>query len=277
MTSGPIRALVVDDEPAAREVVTTFLSEVPDVEVVGQARNGTEAVRLVRSERPDLLFLDIQMPGLDGFAVLEELGPDVPPGVVLVTAHGEYAQRAFDVHAVDYVTKPFGRPRFMAAVQRAVHRLAAEEALDMRATLASLVDTLQSDAEHSAGKMEAGSVSADTHTGPRRIGVRLGSRTTLIDTASIDWIEADGDLARLHVGQEHHLIRSTLKELGNTVGTEDFIRVHRSVLVNRARIRVLHRDPDGGGSVSLESGVSLRVARGRWESMEQKLGLSSTG
>lgn len=276
MTGEPLRAVVVDDEPAAREAVLTFLADVSGVEVVGQARNGTEAVSIVRAERPDLLFLDIQMPGLGGFDVLEALGDDVPRGVVLVTAHGEYAQRAFDVHAVDYVTKPFGRPRFLDAVERAVHRLAADAALEMRWTLGSLVDSVRLEAAVSAGEREVGSMAAPRN-GPRRIGVRLGSRTTLVDVSDIDWVEADGSLVRLHVGDQTHLLRSSLTELGESLGPDDFVRIHRSVLVNVVRIRVLHREPDGSGSVVLESGVSLRVARGRWEAMEEKLGLESRG
>src|SRR5687768_17970844 len=136
--SGVVRALVVDDEPAAREAVTTLLAERPPVEVVGEASNGKEAVALVRRLRPDLLFLDIQMPDQDGFRVLDALGGDVPRGIVFVTAHDEHAIRAFDVHALDYVLKPFGRPRFSAAVTRALEGLRAMDALTLHRTLASM-------------------------------------------------------------------------------------------------------------------------------------------
>lgn len=273
-----VQAVVVDDEPAAREAITTLLVDVAAVEVVAEARNGTEALEVVRAHRPDLLFLDVQMPGLSGFEVLEALGPDVPRGVVLVTAHGEYALRAFDVHAVDYVTKPFGRPRFLAAVERALRRLDADAALDQRTTLGSLAAGLRLDERAQAGG-EVAAVESGTseRTGPRRLGVRLGNRTTLVDVDAIDWVEADGDLVRVHVGEETHLLRSSLTELAARLGEGDFVRIHRAVLVNRHRIRVLHREPDGSGSVTLETGVSLRVARGRWEELERRLGLSAQG
>ncbi len=279
MTDGIIRAVVVDDEPSAREAVVTFLAEADAIEVVGEARNGREAVEVVRSARPDLLFLDVQMPGLDGFEVLEALGDDVPPGVVLVTAHGEYALRAFEVHAVDYVTKPFGRPRFMAAVDRAVQRLAGAQALDVRATLRSLAAGLRLDPDV-VSDAQAAVPADDADRSPRaeaRIGVRLGSRTVLVDVASIDWVEVDGDLVRLHTEDAVHLLRSTLKEMLQTLGADDFVRIHRGVVVNRNRIRVLQREPDGGGSVVLDSGVSLRVARARWDTLEARLGLRFKG
>mgnify|MGYP002624010553 CR=1 FL=1 len=275
----PVRAVVVDDEPAARAAVATLLAGVPEIEVVAEARNGTEAIAAVREHRPELLFLDVHMPGLSGFDVLDALGGAVPPGVVLVTAHGEYALRAFDVHAVDYVTKPFGRPRFIAAVERALRRLRADAALDQRSTLESLVSALRLDGEHGKGGdvVRPPDPSPPEVGGPRRLGVRLGSRTTLVDVADVDWVESADDLVRLHVGERTHLLRSTLTDLAATLGEEDFVRIHRGVLVNRARVRVLNREPDGSGSVTLESGVSLRVSRGRWETLERRLGLSAQG
>src|SRR5829696_3785567 len=147
-----VRAVVVDDEPTAREVVLTLLAEHPTVQVVGEATNGKEAVLLVRQLRPDLLFLDIQMPDQDGFRVLESLGDDVPRGIVFVTAHDEHAIRAFDVHALDYVLKPFGRPRFKAAVTRALEGLRAMEALTLQRTLASMAADRHADLR-SAGEL----------------------------------------------------------------------------------------------------------------------------
>ncbi|MEM7416618.1 MAG: LytTR family DNA-binding domain-containing protein [Gemmatimonadota bacterium] len=272
-----IRAVVVDDEPAAREAILTFLSDTPNIEVVGEARDGQEALDVIRSSRPDLLFLDVHMPGLSGFDVLDRLGDDVPRGVVLVTAHDEFALRAFDVRAVDYVTKPFGRGRFTAAVDRAVRRLRADEALNQRVTIESLLERLRSEDE---GTDESGAemVASDSSGGAtRRLGVRLGNRTTLVPVEEIDWVEADGDLLRLHVGDTVHLLRSTLRELTNRLDPGDFVRIHRSVLVHVARIRTLQREPDGSGAVTLDSGVSLRVARARWDGLERQLGLRGEG
>ena len=254
-----VRAVVVDDEPTAREVVLTLLAEHPTVQVVGEATNGTEAVRLVRQLKPDLLFLDIQMPDQDGFRVLEELGDDVPRGIVFVTAHDEHAIRAFDVHALDYVLKPFGRPRFRAAVIRALDGLSGMDALTMQRTLASMAADRSADARP-AGELSLGEpaeAGARTRaTPPRRIGVRNGAKITLVEVDAIDWVEASGDYARIHSGKHRYLVSQ---------------RVHRSLIVNVRRVRELHRDADGGGTLVLTDGVRLRVARGRWETMERAL------
>jgi two-component system, LytTR family, response regulator len=175
MTEAPVRALVVDDEPAARDVITTLLAEHEQIVVVGEASNGKDAVQLVRQLRPDLLFLDIQMPDQNGFGVLDELGADVPRGVVFVTAHDEHAVRAFEMHALDYVLKPFGRPRFGAAVTRALERLSALDALTVQRTLASMAE----DRRSFGGA--AGELSIDESSRrapPQRIGVRIGTKSS---------------------------------------------------------------------------------------------------
>ena len=269
---GIVRAVVVDDEPTAREVVTTLLGEHPSVQVVGEATNGKEAVALVRRLRPDLLFLDIQMPDQDGFGVLEALGDDVPRGIVFVTAHDEHAIRAFDVHALDYVLKPFGRPRFRAAVRRALDGLSALDALTLRRTLASMAEDRRADAA-AAGELsirEDGEGAARASP-PRRIGVRTGARIVLVDVPAIDWVEAEGDYARIHAGKQTHLVSQRMHALERLLEAAEFIRVHRSLIVNVSRVRELHRDPDGGGTIVLHDGVRLRVARGRWESLEKAL------
>jgi two-component system LytT family response regulator len=269
-----VRAVVVDDEPTAREAVMTLLAEHPTVEVVGEATNGKEAVQLVRRLRPDLLFLDIQMPDQDGFRVLEALGDDVPRGIVFVTAHDEHAIRAFDVHALDYVLKPFGRPRFKAAVTRALEGLRAMDALTLHRTLASMAaDRADS---RPAGELSVGEMPTDADEKPRtallrRIGVRNGSKITLVDVEAIDWVEASGDYARIHAGKHAYLVSQRMHALERLLEAREFVRVHRSLIVNVKRIRELHREPDGGGTLVLTDGVRLRVARGRWESMERAL------
>lgn len=269
-----VRAVVVDDEPTAREVVTTLLAEHPTVQVVGEATNGKEAVQLVRRLKPDLLFLDIQMPDQDGFRVLEALGDDVPRGIVFVTAHDEHAIRAFDVHALDYVLKPFGRPRFKAAVTRALEGLRAMDALTLHRTLASMAaDRADSRpvGELSIGEGAAEGEGKPRPTGPRRIGVRNGSKITLVDIEAIDWVEASGDYARIHAGKHAYLVSQRMHALERLLEAREFVRVHRSLIVNVKRVRELHREPDGGGTLVLTDGVRLRVARGRWESMERAL------
>lgn len=269
-----VRAIVVDDEPAAREVVLTLLAEHPTVEVIGEATNGCEAVELIRRLRPDLLFLDIQMPDQDGFRVLESLGDDVPRGVVFVTAHDEHATRAFDVHALDYVMKPFGRPRFRAAVTRALERLSALDALTLQRTLESIV------ADRRASGLPAGELSvphgdrresAGPRQAPHRLGVRVGSKIVIVDVDAIDWVEAEGDYARIHAGRQTHLVAQRMHAFERMLENGDFIRVHRSLIVNLKRIRELHREADGGGTIILSDGVRLRVARGRWEALQEAL------
>jgi two-component system LytT family response regulator len=269
-----VRAVVVDDEPTAREVVVTLLAEHPTVQVVGEATNGKEAVQLVRRLKPDLLFLDIQMPDEDGFGVLEALGDDVPRGIVFVTAHDEHAIRAFDVHALDYVLKPFGRPRFRAAVTRALEGLRAMDALTLHRTLASMAaDRADS---RVAGELALGDGGPESDgkprtASPRRIGVRNGAKITLVDIESIDWVEASGDYARIHAGKHAYLVSQRMHALERLLEAREFVRVHRSLIVNVKRVRELHRDPDGGGTLVLTDGVRLRVARGRWEAMERAL------
>ena len=272
-----VRAVVVDDEPTAREVVLTLLAEHPTVQVVGEATNGKEAVRLVRQLKPDLLFLDIQMPDQDGFRVLEMLGDDVPRGIVFVTAHDEHAIRAFDVHALDYVLKPFGRPRFRAAVTRALDGLRAMDALTMQRTLESMAADRHADAKPAgelsfADPASEGSAKDKPRSSPlRRIGVRNGAKITLVDVDAIDWVEASGDYARIHAGKHTYLVSQRMHALERLLEAREFVRVHRSLIVNVKRVRELHREPDGGGAMVLTDGVRLRVARGRWEAMERAL------
>lgn len=276
MAEGTVRAVIVDDEPAARDAVRTLLARQPRVVIVGEAGDGGEAVETVRLLKPDLLFLDIQMPDGDGFSVLEALGSDVPRGVVFVTAHDEYAQRAFEVHALDYVVKPFGRPRFLAAVERALRRLDAEEALDLKETLETLVHGVRrKDGDDVSVVEPAPHPGEGTH--PTRLGVRVGHRTTLVDTGDIDWVEADGELVKVHVGDKVHLVSGRMRDFENLLGTTRFFRIHRSTIVNLGRVNVLDADGDGGGSVVLSTGVQLRVARGRWADLQEALGLDFKG
>jgi len=267
-----VRAVVVDDEPAARDVITTLLADHTAIDVIGEATNGREAVALIRRTKPDLVFLDIQMPDQDGFGVIEALGDDVPRGIVFVTAHDEHAIRAFDVHALDYVLKPFGKPRFSAAVTRALERLSALDALTLQRTLASMADDRRVGREP-AGELAIGELSKDDArpTPPRRLGVRTGTKTLIVDVESIDWVEALGDYARIHAGQRTHLVAQRMHALERLLEAGDFIRIHRSLIVNLKRVRELHRESDGSGFIVLHDRVRLRVARGRWESLQMAL------
>jgi two-component system LytT family response regulator len=265
--SSPVSAVVVDDEPTAREVLRTMLAEAPQVRIVGEATNGAEAVDVIRRLRPDLVFLDVQMPDLDGFGVLDKLGADVPRGVVFVTAHDEHAIRAFEVHALDYVLKPFGRQRFAEAVKRAIDRLRALDALTLQQTLVSMA------ADRLASTRPLGELALNGDA-PRRIAVRSGAKVTLVEVDAIDWVEADGDYARIHAGKQTHLLSQRMNALENMLESAGFVRIHRSLIVRAERVRELRRDPDGGGFIVLTDGVRLRVARNRWDALERQLHLT---
>ena len=267
-----MRSVVVDDEPAARQAVTTLIADEPGILIVGEASNGREAVEVILRLRPDLVFLDVQMPDLDGFQVLEALGEAVPRGVVFVTAHDEHAIRAFDVHALDYLLKPFGRPRFHAAVARALDRLDAVDALTLQRTLPSMARVRES------GPGDPGQLADGTHrvTGepggrPHRLGVRNGSKVVLVESGAIDWLEASDDYVRVHTGRTSHLVSERMQTLESLLDPRLFVRIHRSLIVNLGRIGELHRDSDGGGTVVLRDGVRLRVARSRWDALAAAL------
>jgi two-component system LytT family response regulator len=271
---GVVRAVVVDDEPAARDAVRTLLAEHHGIHLVGEAGNGADAVAVLRSTRPDLVFLDIEMPDEDGFGVLERLGGDVPRGVVFVTAHDQHAIRAFEVHALDYLLKPFGRPRFAATVQRAVERLQALDALTLRRTLESMADDRRR-ATESAAELAETTEPVATGVTPSRIGVRTGGRLILVGVDEVDWVEASGDHARIHAGRQAWVITHRMHALERLLSGGEFLRIHRSLIVNLRRIRELHREGDGAGTVVLLDGVRLRVARGRWEALQAALRMTA--
>jgi two-component system LytT family response regulator len=277
MTAPGVRTVVVDDEPVAREAVLTLLESEPAVEVVGEAGNGREAVDVIRGTRPDLLFLDVQMPDLDGFQVLERLGDDVPRAVVFVTAFDQHALRAFEVHALDYLLKPFGKPRFRAAVARALDRLGADESLTLRRTLASMADSAAGNDPAGVIATEPGTSAPDAEaprTYPRRLAVRTGEKLVLVDVKTIDWVEAFGDYVRIHTGRTKHLVAERMHAIERLLDPRRFLRVHRSIIVRLDGIRELAREPDGSGAIVLQGGVRLRVARGRWDALEQALDIA---
>jgi two-component system, LytTR family, response regulator len=268
-TSSPYRAVIADDEPAARDVVRTFLAGSERIAVVGEAANGREAIEQVRRLAPALLFLDIQMPDVDGFRVLEALDGAVPRGIVFVTAHDEHALRAFEVHALDYVLKPFGRGRFDAAVARAIHRLEADDAVVMQRTLSAMLQGRKAELV----ALLASVAGAEGGAHPERIAVRHNDRTILLPVDDIEWLEADRDYVRVHVAGRSYLMAERMHVLEARLDPRRFLRIHRSTIVNTRFLRELARAEDGGGAVVLASGVQLRVARNRWSTLERVLEL----
>lgn len=225
----PIRALVVDDESLARRNLTLLLRRDPDIGPIAECSSGAGAVDEIRKSRPDLVFLDVQMPECDGFDVLELLGGDLPPAIVFVTAYDEYALRAFDAGALDYLLKPFDDARFGRALNRAKERLA----------------------HHLTPKPRAA----------ERLVVRSQGRVLFLTVTDIDWVEAAGYYACLHVGNDTHVLRRSLAELERDLGEEQFARIHRSIIVNLERVRGLELQAGGEYEVVLSSKARLRLSR----------------
>ena len=236
-----IRALIVDDEALARRRLRRFLAEVPDVEVVGECEDGRRAVTLVRSLAPDLLFLDVQMPLLDGFGVIRELGAGSVPAVVFVTAFDQFALRAFEAHALDYLLKPFGRERFLQAVGRARRQVGDA---NVRRRLDALVGELTERPRHAT-----------------RLAVKARGRTVFLSADEIDWVGAADNYLELHAGPNTFVVRETLSQLESKLDPRRFVRIHRSTLVNVERVREMHPLFAGDQIVVLHDGTKLQVSR----------------
>jgi two-component system, LytTR family, response regulator len=247
-----IRVLVADDQPMARERLIALLAVEPGVELAGTAASGPEAVEAIRKTAPDLVFLDMQMPGMDGFKVIEEVGVDRMPPTVFVTAYDEYAVRAFEVQALDYLLKPFGRHRFQSALARARRYLSLERQGEMADRLAHLLRT---------GPGE-----------PReRLLVKSDGRMSFVDVSQIDWVEAEGNYVRLHVGEQVHLMRETMHGLIEKIGTTHFFRIHRSRIVNVTRVKELLIAGGGDYHVVLWNGVRLGLSRLYRDALQEQL------
>jgi two-component system LytT family response regulator len=249
-----LRALVVDDEPIARQGLRKLLAAEPDVEVVGECGDGREAVDTIRAARPDLVLLDVQMPELDGIGVVRELANDELPGIVFVTAYDRYAIAAFDVHAVDYVLKPVSPRRFRTALERARRRLEGER----REELVERVTRLLRD---------YGAPSP----GPDRVLVRSGTRSYFVTLADVDWLEAADNYVYLHCGRARHAIRDTMKHLESWLPRR-FVRIHRSAIVNLDRVAELRPLPSGDSTVILRDGTSLMLSRMYRPGFEERVG-----
>ena len=250
-----IKVLVADDEPLARERLSGLLSQEPDIEVVGQARDGEEAVTSIHDESPDLVFLDVQMPQMSGFDVIEAVGSDKMPLVIFVTAYDQHALKAFQVRALDYLLKPFDRERFKDALGRARKQLERDENGDLGRRLLALVKDLRRDQPKSD-----------------RLVVKSGGRLFFLRTDEIDWVEAAGNYVRLHVGPGSHLLRETMNAIEGRLDPEKFFRIHRSRIVNMERIQELQPWLNGEYAVLLRTGTRLTLSRGYREKLQDRLG-----
>ena len=249
-----LRVMVVDDEPLARDGMAELLATMPDVEVIGVFADGRSALAAIDQDPPDVLFIDIQMPGLDGFDVVAALDRERLPAIVFVTAHDAFAIRAFEVDALDYLLKPVTRERLTAAVDRA-RSAAGSGDTSYRAQLESLLQR----------------VAPGRPAGVGRLIVREVGEIVVIPTRDVDWIEGADYYARLHVGGKSHLIRETLTSLEQRLDPARFLRIHRSVIVNLSRVQRVSAEQRGDGVVTLVNGVRLKVMRSRRGELERRL------
>jgi two-component system LytT family response regulator len=249
-----LRALVVDDEILARRALLRLLKSDREINVIGQCGDGVSAVDAIRRTKPDLVFLDVQMPEMDGFRVVETVGVDQMPVTIFVTAFDRYALNAFDANAVDYLLKPFAPDRLSRALARARDRLHDRQNRDTAQRLFSLLDSrYQSDYA-------------------QRITVSTGGRIVFISVNEIDWIEAEGNYARLHVARHIYDVRETLQALVEKLDPREFVRIHRSTIVNATRIREVQPWFQGSHIVLLQTGEELRMSRYQRDAVERLLG-----
>ena len=235
-----IKTLVVDDEPLARSNLLVLLRADPQIDIAGECGSGTDALKQIRSQRPDLVFLDVQMPECDGFDVLELLGADLPAAVVFVTAYDQYALRAFEAGALDYLLKPFDNARFERALARAKKRILL--------------------AKQTPGKSD-------------RLAIKCSGQVLFIKLSEIDWIEAADYYACLHTGTHTHLLRRSMNDLDCDLDPKSFCRIHRSAIVNLDRVRSLKSGADGESEVLLDDGTRLRLSRSYRKQLQARLGV----
>jgi two-component system LytT family response regulator len=252
-----LRTVIVDDEPAARRGLRLLLERDRGVEIVGEAAGGAEAAEIIKREKPDLVFLDVQMPGCDGFEALAKVGTAAAPAVVFVTAYDEHALRAFEVNAVDYLLKPYDDARFAAALQRAKDEVRRRAADHVNTRLSQLLEYLQHDSARPAPARDDGAGD--------RILVKSSGEIFFLKAEEIDWIEAEGDYMKFHVGGRAHLMRETMARLESRLDPKRFIRIHRSTIVNIDRLRKLSPSFAGEYAVILHDGTKLKLSRGYHE------------
>lgn len=239
-----IRTLIVDDEPLARDRVKRFLRDEHDIKIIGECGNGKEAIAAIKQEKPDLVFLDIQMPEKNGFEVVKSLDEQTMPSVIFVTAYDQYALQAFDVHALDYLLKPFNRERLHKAVSHARDQIETKRIGNLDERLASLIKDLRSEKKYL-----------------ERLVVKSVGRVFFLKVDEIDWIEAAGNYVKLHSGREAHMIRETMNGIEAKLDPDRFLRIHRSTVVNIDRIKELHPMFSGDYAVILRNGTELALSR----------------
>jgi two-component system, LytTR family, response regulator len=256
-TGNEITVLIVDDEPLARALIAELLKKFPEFQVTGECSDGKDAIKAFKEKRPDLVFLDVQMPGTDGLTFLEELNDSAYPAIIFVTAYDQYAIRAFDFHAVDYLLKPFSQARFEKALRRAKERILEDSrggAID-RQQISSLLESHRNQA-----------------IPLKRLFLKDGGKIVLLDPEKINWIEADDKYIRLHTSEKKHLIRQTLNAIEAALDPQVFARIHRSCIVNLTRVSELHPMFNGEYVLILNDGTKLTLSRNYRDRFFDKFG-----
>jgi two-component system LytT family response regulator len=249
----PVRALIVDDEPLAREIIREMIRRDQEVEIAGECGNGIDAVAAIEAARPDIVFLDIQMPEMNGFEVIETVGASKMPAIIFVTAYDQYAVNAFKVHALDYILKPFDWERFREALERAKSQIRGES--DLSEKLNALLEGMKKKQDYA-----------------ERLIIKTNGRVIFLRVEEIDWIEAEGNYVRLHVGKDSYLQRDTIGGMEAKLDPTRFPRIHRSAIVNIDRVQELRPWFQGDYCVILRSGKELPLSRNYWEKLRQVLG-----
>lgn len=263
-----VRILIVDDETLARDALRLLLSNRESVEIIGECQNGREAVEAIELERPDLVFLDIQMPEMDGFEVIRTVGPDKMPAVIFATAYDQYAVKAFEAQALDYLLKPIEDDRFEQALERAVKRLREERVGEVSAQLVGLLGYRDS---QDASPTPTGLEETQASGYERRFLIKAKDIVTFVAAADIDWIEAAGDYVVLHAGPSKHLLRESMTGMERRLDPTAFVRIHRSTIVNMGRIKELRPYFHGDYIVYLNDGKELKLSRRYWKQAEARL------
>lgn len=258
-----IRALIVDDESLAREALLVMLSDDPEMEVIAECRNGKEAVSAIRGQSPDVVFLDIQMPEMDGFQVIEEVGAMQMPVTIFVTAYDKHALRAFEAHALDYLLKPFDYDRFNTALQRAKAFVRQQKLGEISESLFAMLQDMRLKTGESLSEADTKKTDKTTHKAPiDRVVIKSSGRIYFLKTEEIDWVEGAGDNLTLHSGSQTHLIRETMGNFHAKLDSQKFLRIHRSTIVNVERIKDIRPLFKGDYVITLTSGIRLKASRG---------------
>jgi len=256
-----LKTLIVDDESLARRGLVHRLKHISDIEIIGEAQNGREALKLIREKKPDLVFLDIQMPGINGFGVVQQLDVESMPIILFLTAYDEYAVQAFEVNALDYILKPIDEERLHQVLEKVRANLSQKRALKQKSRLLELVSQMSGETITSFAELEEKNVAGLVPKEPSRLAIRDGGRTTWVDQDDIEWIDAAGDYMCVQALGTTYIMRKTMKELEKELDANILQRIHRSTIVNVRLVREMESHINGEYFLTLDSGHRVKLSR----------------